>query len=64
MPCIKTKDGFVCEYKTVEHGGFLIEFPPIGCPVPLNKKTLCPKKPTREFWDALESFRMKGQNEE
>ena len=56
MSCKRIGDAIVCEANTVEYGGFLIEFPPIGCPAMLNKDTfevISYQDTPDEFWEAV-----------
>lgn len=58
MPCHRIKDGFVCCNKIVKFRGFTIEFPPIGCPVMLDKE-LQPieyEDTPQKFWRAVEAY--------
>lgn len=57
MPCEQFGNGFICSNDVVEHNGFWIEFPPIGCPPMLNKRTYAViNKPPRAFWVAVEDY--------
>ena len=65
MACNKVKDGFICSNDIVKHNGFLIEFPPIGCPAMLDPDTHAVieyEATTDEFWAAVEDYQLISKN--
>lgn len=63
MPCERIGNAIVCSNTIIEHKGFIIEFPKIGCPAMLNKDYEIIDKPPKEFWDAVEDYQYKQKVE-
>lgn len=63
MPCERVGKAIVCSNTVVEHKGFTIELPKIGCPAMLNKDFEIVDDPPKEFWEAVEDYQYRQKVE-